>query len=174
MTVSAEGDTGAVVLAIADGASAPVSLPNELRFRYNDTLSRGEYSENGGPWTPFSGSAPVSAVYSCPATVSLYDAVALTGADAVAEADADNAAARPCRGFVVAKPTATSCIIQYAGELNGFAGLVADQTYYLSETPGQIGAKPTSPGTIQQVVGWARNATTLIIDIEQDFIGVAP
>jgi hypothetical protein len=170
--ISSDGDTGQNVLAITDGASAAVSNSSELRVRYNDTLSRGEYSENGGPWSPFSSASPTSAVFTCPAGVNLNDAAAITGADAADQADANNAAARPCRGFVISKPTATSCILQYAGELSGFVGLTPNATYYLSETAGAISGKPTSPGTIQQVVGWARNTTTLVIDIEQNYIGV--
>jgi hypothetical protein len=45
-------------LELADGKNWPISGANELRFRYNSTASQGEYSENGGPWTPFGGGVP--------------------------------------------------------------------------------------------------------------------
>jgi len=50
--ISHEGASGNVALCLADGASAPVSALAQGRFRYNSALSRLEYSENGGPWTP--------------------------------------------------------------------------------------------------------------------------
>lgn len=53
--ISHEGASGNVALCLADGASAPVSALSQGRFRYNNTLSRLEYSENGGPWTPLTG-----------------------------------------------------------------------------------------------------------------------
>lgn len=53
--ISHEGASGNVALCLADGASAPVSALSQGRFRYNNALSRLEYSENGGPWTPLTG-----------------------------------------------------------------------------------------------------------------------
>jgi hypothetical protein len=52
--ISAEGISGTVALALADGASAPVSALAEGRFRYNTGANRLEFSENTSPWTPFS------------------------------------------------------------------------------------------------------------------------
>ena len=43
---------------VSDGNAAPVSEAGELAFRYNPGATRGEYSENGGPWTPFGGGVP--------------------------------------------------------------------------------------------------------------------
>ena len=175
--ISAEGDTGQRVLVLADGASAPVSNPGDGRFRLNTALNRIEYSENGGPWTPLAtgGGGNDSGVLTCGASVNLNDAVAITAADTVEQAEADNAARRPAAGIVVSKPTATSCIIRYSGELAGFTGLTPGATYYLDVTPGGITLTPPSGGgDVRQVVGAALNTTTLIVDIERDALQLAP
>ena len=175
--ISAEGDSGLCVLVLTDGASAPVSGTDEGRFRLNTTLHRLEYSENGGPWTPFAtgGGGNDSSVLACPAGVGLNEAVAITSADTVDQADASNASARPAVGIVVSKPTSTSCIVRYAGELTGFVGLTPGATYYLDTSPGAITSTPPSnPGDIRQVVGTALDSTTLIVDIERDVVLLAP
>lgn len=47
------------VLSLGDGAGVAVSAAGTARFRYNSSNSHAEWSENGGPWTPFQ--APFSA-----------------------------------------------------------------------------------------------------------------
>jgi hypothetical protein len=177
MSVSTEGGPGNVVLAVADGASAPVSNPNEGRFRYDPGAGRLEFSQNGSPWTAFSAGGTTAtavesgSVYSCPTSVAVGDAVQITGADAVDKADASVPASRPVIGFVKSKPTTTSCMIHYYGEMGGFAGLAAGSTYYLSDvTPGAITTTaPSAIGSIVQEVGFARNSTTLVVLIDPDF-----
>lgn len=175
MTISAEGGPGNAILALADGASASVSNSNEGRFRWNTPLNRLEYSENGGPWQPFvTGGGSDSSVLTCSALVNLSDAVAITAAATVDQAENDNAARRPAVGLVVSKPTATSCIVRYSGELPGFVGLTIGATYYLAATLGAITPTPpsrlTDPGAIRQVVGVALSTTILIVDIERDVL----
>lgn len=156
------------------GSTAAVSNLNEGRLRYNEVTQQFEVSVNGGPYAPLGGggnaSAVTSAIYNCPVTVNVNDAVYLSAADSVDQAASNIVTDRPCVGVVVAKPTATTCEIQYAGELGAFAGLVAGDTYYLSTTPGILtNIPPTAPGEIVQEVGFARNATTLVVLIERNF-----
>lgn len=159
---------------LSGGSTAAVSNPNEGRVRYNEVLQQFEVSVNGGPYQTFgpggSSGSLISTIYNCPATVAINDAVFLSAADTVDQAASNIVTDRPCVGVVIAKPTATTCEIQYAGELGGFAGLVPGDTYYLSTTPGILtNVPPSTPGEIVQEVGFARNATTLVVLIERDF-----
>lgn len=108
--------------------------------------------------------------YNCPITVIINDVVYLSSSDTVDKADADDGSKQPVIGFVVSKPTTTTAIVRYYGELAGFGGLITGSTYYLSITPGLITATaPTIPPVIVQRVGFAKSATTLMIMIDRDF-----
>lgn len=106
--------------------------------------------------------------YSCPVTVAVRDAVYLSAADTVDKADADDAAKQPAIGIVVAKPSATQAIVLSDGEVAGFSGLTTGATQYLSTTPGVLTEiPPTAPGSMAQPIGFARNPTTLVINLAQ-------
>jgi len=119
------------------------------------------------------GSGVSTAPYTCPATVAVNDVVYITGSDAVDKALATSVATMPAVGFVVAKPSPTTCILRYHDEQTGFAGLTPGATYYVSDTvPGGIStAAPVAPppGHVIQRVGFARNPTTLVVFIDRDF-----
>jgi hypothetical protein len=107
--------------------------------------------------------------------VAVGDAVYVSAADTVDKADASAAATTPVVGFVVSKPLATTAIVQYDGELGGFAGLTTGARYFLALTAGEIALPgdadfPTLAGEVVQVLGVARNATTLVIDPELDYV----
>jgi hypothetical protein len=109
--------------------------------------------------------------YNCSTGIAVRDAVYLSGSDTIDLAQADVVSERPVIGFVLSKPTSTSAIVQYTGEIVGFSGLTPGATYWLSETPGQITTTaPITQGSIVQEVGWARNATTLVINVNRDFV----
>jgi len=73
----------------------------------------------------------------------------------------------PAVGIVISVQSATSVTVQYSGEVSTFTGLVVGQTYYLSDTTvGTItDVAPTKIGSIVQVIGYAKDATTLIVEI---------
>lgn len=108
-------------------------------------------------------------VWNCPSTVQVNDAVYVSGADAVDKADASaGSTAVPVIGFVTSKPTPTTAVVQYSGVLpNVFVGLVPGTIYYLGTTPGSIIPAGTllPPGSWNQQVGVAKNATTLFASI---------
>ena len=105
-------------------------------------------------------------VISCPVGVAVRDAVYLDGADSVDQADASSAASSPAVGLVRSKPTTTTALVQTAGELPGFVGLTPGVPYYISDsTPGAITAVAPGGGSAVQVVGFARNTTTLVVII---------
>lgn len=108
----------------------------------------------------------VSDIYSCPISLAVNDAVYISGINAVDKADANGSGTYPAIGFIESKPTTTQAIVKFIGELGGFSGLVAGTTYYLSETAGGITATaPTAIGTSVQVLGEARDTTTLKIQV---------
>lgn len=145
---------------------------------YWNTVSHTVRVFDGSAWTGLtgSGSTPVAdsglsqTAYACPSGLTVNEAVYLAGADQVGRADANNASAVPAIGLVASKPTTTTCIVRYAGEQGGFSGLTPGATYFLSETAGQIAASPpTATGSVIQEVGFARNATTLMVEVDRDY-----
>lgn len=70
------------------------------------------------------------------------------------------------------KPDTTHAVVQYVGECPLYSTLTPGATYYLSDTaPGAItDVAPTAVGSIVQEVGFARNATTLVISIDRNFV----
>lgn len=73
----------------------------------------------------------------------------------------------PAVGIVISVQSPTSVTVQYSGEVKTFTGLVAGQTYFLSDTvPGAItDVAPVNVGSIVQVIGEAKDSTTLIVYI---------
>lgn len=73
----------------------------------------------------------------------------------------------PAVGIVIATPTTTSATVQYSGEVSLFTGLIAGETYFLSDTMEGVitNVAPTALGSIVQVIGYAKDATTLVVDI---------
>lgn len=112
-------------------------------------------------------------VYVCPPTVVVGDLVYLDSADEVGLASADSPDTMPTLGAVHSKTDATHCLVQYNGDLGGFSGLTVDATYYVSDSdPGKItDVPPSAAGSVLQVVGKARNTTTLILSVDfMDYI----
>jgi len=107
----------------------------------------------------------LSQVYNCPNGVSVRDAVYVNGINTIDQADANGSGTYPAIGFVQSKPSATQAIVQFDGEIGGFAGLNAGDTYYLSETAGGITNVAPSGGSAVQPLGIARNTTTLGINV---------
>jgi hypothetical protein len=72
-------------------------------------------------------------------------------------------------GFVtnVAAGVAT---VQYAGELGGFVGLLPHTEYYAAAAPGAISTTPPASGQIRRKVGIAKDATTMVIRIDADYL----
>ena len=122
-----------------------------------------------------SGGSP-SPAYSDFGATSVLDLAYISAADTLAQADATAIATAPAVGFVSAKPTVNTARLQTSGELAGFVGLTPGALYYLDQVPGQITLTPPAlpgdagSGKIVQRVGRARNATTLLIQIDPDFL----
>ena len=128
---------------------------------------------NGGNWAPQPEGAgdDVGDYTNLPGAVALRDVVYISGADTVALADADDPAKVPAIGVVVAIIDPTNCRVQLQGEVGGFGGLVPNTDYYLDTAAGGItAAPPIAPGSIVQKIGRARDATTLVVETDLDYL----
>lgn len=84
-------------------------------------------------------------------------------ADATAEG-------KECHGFVQSAYTSGQTAIVYlpGNTITGLSGLTPGARYYLSTTPGTLTATPlTGTGNVDQLVGVADSATTLIFEPEE-------
>lgn len=113
------------------------------------------------------GGADVDLDFGCASSVPVLAPVYVSGANFVALADAADVAKGPVRGLVVSKPTPTTCTVRVEKELGGFSGLVPGETYFLASGGGLTRTPQSDLGTLfVQPLGWARNPTTLVIEIE--------
>lgn len=112
-----------------------------------------------------------SAIYTVPLAVTVGQVVRVTTADNADVADADTTATVPVVGIVISKPTTTTAIVRYVGEVTGLAGLTAGSVYFLSTTAGAITATPpATTGNVVQKIGVARSATVLALHIDLNFV----
>lgn len=112
-----------------------------------------------------------ASVWTCPAGVVVGDMVYISASDTVDRANATSIATAPAIGCVVSKPTATSASVLFdAQEVALFLGLTPGAVYYLDTADGQITTvAPAVVGNVVQRVGYARNATTLVLHIGNAF-----
>ena len=117
-----------------------------------------------------SGGGNAQGSYTCAAGDVVGDAVYISVADTVAKADNDGANTYPVIGFIISKSAPTTCLVQYIGEAAIFVGLTVGARYYLSDVPGAITTTaPTASGKRVQPMGFAKNTTTLVIQVDQDY-----
>lgn len=108
--------------------------------------------------------------FTVPLAVAVGDPVYITGSGTADEASATSISTAPCIGFVTAKPTTTTAIVQVNGFLSGaFAGLTPGSTYFLAVGGGITATPPDTVGNIIQKVGVAVTATELLINPVLDF-----
>ena len=94
----------------------------------------------------------------------------LSGSNTVGLANATDAT-KLAIGIVLSKSSSTQCVVQLEGENSSFSGLTIGVVYYLGLTDGiMTTVAPTSNGNIVQKLGFAKNSTTLVIEIDEDFI----
>lgn len=104
--------------------------------------------------------------FSCPTSVSVGDVVYQSAADAVDRASATSTATLPAIGFVITKPTTTSCTVRKEGSITK-SGLVPRAIYSVGLTPGTITNDVSAfvTGNVVQNVATAADATTLLLSI---------
>lgn len=166
--LSFSGPTTQSLMAITQRARVRVAsypgvgpLPTVTIAGVNDATAGG----GGG------GGAVVNGTYAGSGALAVGDVVYLSAPGTVSQADADDATKQPVIGFVasIVGPVVT---VQYGGELAVFVGLTPGATQYLSTTPGQITeiAPVGPPGAIVQRVAFAKNATTIVVQVDRDWI----
>lgn len=114
----------------------------------------------------------VPGLWSCPSTVLICDAVYASGVNSVDRATGAQLATATAIGIVVSKPSNTSAMVVYSGEVDVFGGAIGNgiiltpgSVYYLTiNQPGLITNAPGGvPGQYQQRVGVAKNNSTLVV-----------
>ena len=128
---------------------------------------------NNPSWqNQMAGSGAVIEPFNCGISVNVLDAVYLSASDTVDKADANTEPTMPCIGVVISKPTPITCNVVMSGSAGGFVGLVTGATYYVGLTAGTVtDSVNTYPqGAVVQRIGYARNTTTLVVDIDRDYI----
>ncbi|MBD3261221.1 MAG: hypothetical protein GF334_05980 [Candidatus Altiarchaeales archaeon] len=147
------------------------------RTVYWTVLYAPDFVGDQGPYTPanlsdvrvkVSRHVRESGPYTCDTGVSVLEFVYFSASGTVDEADSTDTAKIPAIGVVVNKPTTTSCLIAHEGEIEGFAGLTAGSSYYLTSTGGLSSTAPSTPGEVVQRVGIATSATTLFLTPNQE------
>lgn len=109
-------------------------------------------------------------VYQCTPDTDILDVVHISAPGTVTIATKESQNTLPLAGFVVSKPTTTQCIIQTIGYLDGFAGLIPGDTYFLG-TDGKItNVATTVSGEALAVVGIAKSSVRLELRIGSNFI----
>jgi hypothetical protein len=110
--------------------------------------------------------------FTVPAGVAVGDLVYSTGNYTADKADNVSGSTAPAIGMVIAKPTATTATVAYAGEIPGFVGLTAGTQYFLGTSGAMVvgAGVPTAPLSISQEIGTALNGTTLLLAIKQHIV----
>lgn len=132
---------------------------------FRGDLAKGSYSQPGSQ----------SFEADCPATVELGDWVYVTGPTIggryqVAQADVTTLDKMPALGVVTAKPTATSCRVQWEGEAAGFSGLTPRRVYYLQQDGSIDLVPPSGAGHYVQRLGTALDASVLLVSFNSALI----
>lgn len=80
----------------------------------------------------------------------------------VTKADPTDALKMPAVGVIVQKPTATTCLVQVAGQILSFSPVVAGTWYYVGTSAFPVVTPPAFPG-IPQVIGVGLDTARLLL-----------
>lgn len=106
-----------------------------------------------------------------PGAVSAGDLVYATGANTCDRANASGIATMPVIGVVQTVLNPTTVIVARAGDVGGFVGLTPDAPYFAGLLPGQMAlTAPVGSGQVVQKIGYAKNATTIVIALGEHTI----
>lgn len=114
------------------------------------------------------GAGGTFSTYNCPSGVAVRDIVYISGSNAVDKANATSLATMSAIGIVVSKPTSTTAeVLISPAEVGGFAGLTPGAAYYVDTavSGGLTLTPPNVVGQVNQRVGRARNATTMLVQL---------
>lgn len=163
-----DGDPNLASPTGTDGEQWLYNLPIGQFYKQSDATL---WWKNGTPnsWVELvggGGGASVEGTFST-STVSVQDAVYISADSTVDQATAAMPTGeKPTIGICIAKPTPTTAVVQYAGEVGVFSGsLAAGDTYYLDTTAGQItnDISGHGAGTVVRIVGVAKTNSVLVL-----------
>ena len=149
------------------GPTGPAGIPGPT----GPTGPTGDTGISGtvGPTGPI-GAGESSSIYACTSNVSILDMVYLGSNDIVDQAIATDIH-RAAIGIVESKSNSTTAKVLYSGEISGFSNLIPGSIYYLSETLGQVSiVAPIAKGSIVQIIGFAKDSNTLMIEIDESVV----
>lgn len=138
-----------------------------------DSTGKRMFAWDGSSWddlSTVSAAKWVQDTYTADEALTAMDAVYLSAADNVSKAKSDADATSRLLGFAVASAIDTASVeIRKFGALDGFTGLTAGSRYFLSPaTAGLItSTTPVGAGNVIVQAGYAKNTTTLDIQIQQ-------
>jgi hypothetical protein len=97
--------------------------------------------------------------------------VRLSAANTVDLASATSVATAPAIGVVSQDPSGGFALVVLEGEVDGFVGLIPGATYYMNTVAGGIIGSVIGfvAGNVVQKIGYAKNPTTLIVEIDLDY-----
>lgn len=153
---------------LPDVAGAPSATPafsSTGGYMVYDSTNKALYIWDGTVWDSFTSDIP----YTAAVTIAARDAVYINAADNVTPAVCTADTTSQVVGFATAGTAAAGQVnIKSSGALAGFTGLTAGSRYYLGGTAGTISTTvPSASGNSIVQVGYAKNATTLNIQIQQ-------
>lgn len=110
-------------------------------------------------------------LFICTVAEQVLDLVYESVSDTCAQSNASGIVTMPAIGVVIAKPSPVQALIARAGEVTGFVGLVPDAPYFADTSNGGISlTPPVGSNQVVQKIGYAKNATTLVVQIEEYII----
>jgi hypothetical protein len=97
--------------------------------------------------------------FSCTATEQIGDLVYIVSDDTVEQADAFVSSKKNVIGYILGKPTTTTCLVATSGVVTA-SGLSAGDKIFLSDSsPGGITTTEPAPPSASVEVGFAKNST---------------
>ncbi len=145
-------------------ATSPSSDPTKRLLYWNSVDNQLHQWDGTSDVAIGPGLNPHLGTFTSTTSVQPLDAVYLNNPNAVDRAVATSDAV--VIGFCVSKTDATTAVVQFFGELGGWAGaLIPEGKYYLSDSAGDVTAIPgaLASGSAMQLVGVAKDVNTLII-----------
>jgi len=148
-------------------AANPDTDPTHRHLTVNSIDNSLRYWD-GTTWiiiSPGGGGSDTQGTYDCSAAVQVEDMVYVTSSNLVDRATAAVLNNRPPVGVCVSKPSATTCIVRYTGEIPMTGPLVPGARYFVGKTAGVITNNDASfvENETACSVGIAKTATTLVL-----------
>lgn len=152
---------------VEDNSDATVIINNEDEFIVTDEV--GETITINAVDVHIIPPQNVDLSMNCTASESVGDAVYVFANGEVRRASNSSITTAKVIGFIITKPTATSCTVRIVGTVNSFAGLTAGSQYFLGVNGAITLIPPTIPGSVLVRVGNALDLGSLLVNINNNY-----